>query len=81
MFCLAGVGGRVGDIMERTATASAILAIDGCSLECAKQCLEQASFASPAHLRLDQMGMEKGQTRPTEKTIQRVVVEGAKLLF
>jgi uncharacterized metal-binding protein len=30
MFCLAGVGGRVGGIMKTTESADKILAIDGC---------------------------------------------------
>lgn len=80
MFCLAGVGGRVGDIMERTASASAILAIDGCSLECARHCLEQAGFWEFKHLVLEELGMEKGETPPNEKSIRQVVSAGASLL-
>ena len=80
MFCLAGVGGRVSDILERTAAAGGILAIDGCSVGCAQQCLQQAGFGELAHLRLDQLGMEKGQTPPSRDTIQRVVRAGSELL-
>jgi uncharacterized metal-binding protein len=80
MFCLAGVGGRVEGILERTASAARILAIDGCSLECAGQCLQQAGFGDFAHLRLDRLGMEKGQTPPAGETIQRVVQAGSELL-
>lgn len=80
MFCLAGVGGRVGGIMESTKAASKILAIDGCSLECAKLCLELAGFNDFEYLRLDNLGMEKGKTSVSEKTIRKVVNEGAKML-
>jgi uncharacterized metal-binding protein len=37
MFCLTGVGGRVPGIMEKTKAAARIVAIDGCSLDCAKK--------------------------------------------
>ena len=80
MFCLAGVGGRVGDIMERTASASAILAIDGCSLECANLCLRQAGFEDFAHLRLDELSMEKGKTPPSKDAIRKVAAAGTSLL-
>ena len=80
MFCLAGVGGRIGDILERTASAARILAVDGCSLECAGQCLRQAGFERFEHLRLDQLGLVKGETPLSEETVSRVVSAGARLL-
>jgi uncharacterized metal-binding protein len=80
MFCLAGVGGRVSGIMETTRSAARILAIDGCSLNCAKSCLEQAGFQSFEHLQLADLGMEKGMTRPTEETVARAAVAGAQKL-
>ena len=66
--------------MESTRAASKILAIDGCSLECAKLCLENAGFDQFEYLRLDTLGMEKGETSVSEKTIRKVVDEGARLL-
>src|SRR5437763_1494839 len=73
MFCLAGVGGRVSGIMETTRVAKAILAIDGCPLDCAKRTLEQAGFARFEHLRLSDLGMEKGKTAPTDEVVAKVV--------
>ncbi len=80
MFCLAGVGGRVSGIMESTKAASKVLAIDGCFLECAKLCLNHAGFEGFEYLRLDNLGMEKGKATVSEKTIRKVVDEGAKML-
>ncbi len=45
MYCLAGVGGRVPDILVHARAAQKILAIDGCPTECAKQTLLQAGFS------------------------------------
>ena len=44
MFCLAGVGGRVEPIMDKTRASDRILAIDGCDLDCARKCLELAGI-------------------------------------
>lgn len=73
MFCLAGIGGRVQGIMKTTEAASGILAIDGCELDCAKSCLEQAGFSVFDHLRVSDLGMEKGASPPGTERIQRVV--------
>lgn len=80
MFCLAGIGGRVSGIVESTRSAAAILAIDGCKLDCAKNCLLEAGFVNFQHLRLSDLGMEKGQTPPTEDNIARAMAAGAEIL-
>jgi len=80
MFCLAGVGGRVSKIMDRTKAASRILAIDGCSLGCAKQCLEFAGFKEFGYGRLDLLGMEKGETAVNPANIAKVSAEGSRIL-
>jgi len=76
MFCLAGIGGRVSGIMATTEAARAILAIDGCPLDCARKTLEQAGFTRFEHLRLSDVGMEKGQSPATEERITHVVDGG-----
>lgn len=77
MFCLAGIGGRVGGIMDTTKAAGAILAIDGCKSDCAKSCLEQAGFTQFIHVRMSDLGMEKGKTPMTEENIAMTVAAGA----
>jgi uncharacterized metal-binding protein len=73
MFCLAGVGGRVSGILASTQAAQSILAIDGCPLDCARKTLEEAGFQKFEHLRLVDMGMEKGKTPATEEAVAKVV--------
>lgn len=77
MFCLAGVGGRVGGIMKTTEAADAILAIDGCPLNCVKSRLEQAGFTKFSHLQLADLGMEKGKTAVSEDNIAKAAAQGA----
>ena len=72
MFCLSGIGGRVGGIMKTTESAEKILAIDGCPLNCVKNCLEQAGFDKFVHLQLAGLGLEKGKSPATEENIIKV---------
>jgi uncharacterized metal-binding protein len=80
MFCLAGLGGRVGAIMERTAAAARILAIDGCPTGCAAKCLEQAGFTGFLRLQLADLGMAKGQSPLTEERLGQVCAAAAAML-
>ena len=80
MFCLAGVGGRVPGIMKSTETAAAVLAIDGCPLNCAKKTLEQAGFNNFRHLQIADSGLEKGKTPVTEENIMRIANTGLEML-
>jgi len=57
MYCMTGIGGRVSGILETTKAAAKILAIDGCPLDCARKCLEEAGFSSFAHLRVTDFGL------------------------
>jgi len=80
MFCLAGVGGRISGIMKTTESASKILAIDGCELDCSKELLEQAGFTGFEHLRITDLGMQKGKTDVTDQNIAKIAHQGTALL-
>ena len=80
MFCLAGISGRVEPIMQKTSSASKILAIDGCGLDCVKNTLEKASFTEFEYLRITDLGMEKGSSPATDENIAKVVKNCAALL-
>lgn len=80
MFCLAGIGGRVEPIMHKAKQASKLLAIDGCELDCVKNCLEQAGFNEFEHLRLTDLGMEKGKAEVTDQNVDVAIHSGAGLL-
>ena len=80
MFCLAGVGGRVEPIMKKTASASKILAIDGCPLNCVKGTLEQAGFNEFIHLQIADVGLEKGKSPANEESINKVVAKATEML-
>ncbi len=80
MFCLAGVGGRVQGILDKTGAAARVLAIDGCPLDCTKKTLEQAGFTAFAHVRVTDLGMEKGKTPATDQSVEVVTNAAGPLL-
>jgi uncharacterized metal-binding protein len=80
MHCLAGIGGRVSAIVASTGAASKILVIDGCPSGCAKRTLEAAGFNSFEHLRVTDLGMEKGNSPATKACIASVATRGAEKL-
>ena len=81
MYCLAGIGGRVSGILKTTETAARILAIDGCPLNCVKNCLEQAGFTKFERLQLADLGLEKGRSPVNDENIARVCEAGGKALL
>lgn len=80
MACLAGIGGRVSGIVLSAEAADAILAIDGCPLNCAKKTLELAGLKNILHVRLSDLGFVKGKTDLNENNIFRTVEECKHLL-
>lgn len=80
MFCLAGVGGRVQPIMEKTKSASNILAIDGCPLNCAGETLKQAGLSQFKHMLVTDLGLEKGKTEINDDSVGKVVTKGKEML-
>lgn len=73
MACLAGISGRISGIVKSTQAAQSILAIDGCPLDCTRKTLEIAGLAKVNHLRLSDLGFEKGKTEVSASSIASVI--------
>ncbi len=73
MYCLAGIGGRVAGILKTTEETEKILAIDGCPLDCTKLTLEEAGFTEFEHIKVTNLGLEKGKAPVTDENIAIVV--------
>lgn len=80
MFCSNGLGGKVEPILNKTKSASKILAIDGCPLNCMKKSLENAGFTAFAHLQLADIGLEKGKSPANEENIGKAYNAAMKML-
>ena len=71
MSCLAGIGGRVSGLMASASSAPALLAIDGCPLDCAKKTLELAGFTTIHHIRVTDLGFKKGHSPADPAAVRR----------
>ncbi len=80
MYCLAGIGGRVPGIVKTTQEAEKILAIDGCPLDCTKLSLEEAGITEFEHMKVTDLGLEKGKSPATHENIVTVVQAALKRL-
>jgi len=69
MSCLAGIGGRVKNLMTKAERADEILVMDGCPLNCARKTLELAGFNKFRRLELHRLGVRKGSCPVTAEKI------------
>ncbi len=61
MFCLAGIGGELSGFVQSARDVPEMVAIDGCSIGCAKAILEKAQVSMKAYLVLTDLGIEKNK--------------------
>ena len=80
MYCLAGIGGRVSGIMKTTEAAGRVLAVDGCPLDCARKCLEEAGFKAFLHFRAADVGLVKGKSPVNAEAVAAVADKARSLL-
>jgi uncharacterized metal-binding protein len=59
MSCIAGVGGDVPALVKVAASGRRIIAIDGCAMACAQQCLARHDIAPDLHIQLGEHGVKK----------------------
>lgn len=59
MSCISGVGGNVPHLVNIARSGRPIIALDGCPLACALNCLAQRGLAPDYHLQLHEHGVKK----------------------
>ena len=59
MSCISGVGGNVPQLVELARSGRPIIALDGCPLACARQCLAQRGLQPDRHVLLHALGVKK----------------------
>jgi len=73
MYCLAGVGGHLSSFVQSAKDVPQMVAIDGCSIGCAKAILEHAEISMKNYLVLTDLGIEKNKDfNLTQEDIQKV---------
>lgn len=61
LFCLAGIGAHIPDMIESVKSAKRIVAIDGCSIECAKKALEHVGVTITDYIDITKEGISKNK--------------------
>jgi uncharacterized metal-binding protein len=80
MYCLAGIGTGLSNFIESTKAAAKVLVIDGCPVDCGKKILEKAGVSNFMHIRVTDLGFEKGKSPATENAIETITTKGSELL-
>lgn len=80
MLCLAGIAGRVELIEANTRSAGRLLVVDGCDSDCARKTMELGGFTDFIHLRVSDLGLEKGKTPVSSERIEMVAGKLRELL-
>ena len=80
MSCLVGVGGGVDDILNDARAANRLVVVDGCDNECAAKLLRKAGFDKFMHLRVTDLGFEKGDSPVTDENVDEVAEALSELL-
>jgi uncharacterized metal-binding protein len=75
MYCLAGIGARVEQIVTNAEAAEQLISLSGCDNDCSKKVLINAGFRPALHMRITDLGMEKGNTPITGERIREVTDE------
>lgn len=81
MYCLAGVGGRVNNIMRNVEAAERLVVIDGCPTGCARQVMLEAGFNQFEYFELSRLGQPKGKSPVSEDRIAAVGGEIARQIL
>lgn len=78
MFCLAGIGGQLSGFVQSARDVSEMVAIDGCSVGCAKAILEKAQVPLKTYLVLTDLGIEKNKNFDLDPEYVRRVKDAVK---
>ena len=72
MYCLAGIGGDVEEIVNNTRDANELVVVDGCDSDCGAKVMRKAGFTQFLHLRVTDLGFVKGQSPVTDEAVDHV---------
>lgn len=81
MFCLAGIGAGIPDMVQKAKDADLNLVIDGCSVDCAKKIFDQHGITNYVQIKVTDLGIEKAKgVRCTDQQVNKVVDRANEIL-
>jgi uncharacterized metal-binding protein len=73
MFCLAGLGAGIPNMIQTAKDADLNVVLEGCPVDCAKKIFDKAGIANYVHVRVTDLGIEKVKgVRATDEQIAKV---------
>jgi len=74
MFCLAGLGAEIEEMVQKAREADLNLVIDGCPMDCAKKIFDKVGVTNYRQLKVTDLGIEKQKgVQCTEEQIALVI--------
>jgi uncharacterized metal-binding protein len=81
MFCLAGLGAGIANMVQTARDADVNLVIDGCPMDCAKKIFDKAGVTHYTQFKVTDLGIEKVKgVRCTEAQVDKVVAKAREVL-
>ena len=80
MSCLAGVGGGISGFVASAQGADVTLVLDGCPQDCGRKSMERSGVTGFKHLRLTDLGLQKGKAPVNERNMETVCGKAKELL-
>ena len=81
MFCLAGIGAGIPDMVQKAKDADVNLVIDGCPMECSKKVFDRHGITNYRHITVTDLGIEKVKgVRCTRGQVDKVVATAREVL-
>ena len=81
MFCLAGLGADIPDMVQKAKDADLNVVIDGCQVNCAKKIFDQRGITNYVQIKVTDLGIEKAKgVRCTQEQVSKVISRANEIL-
>ncbi|MCX5653151.1 MAG: putative zinc-binding protein [Planctomycetota bacterium] len=81
MFCLAGIGAGIPNMVQAAKAAGLNVILDGCPMDCAKKIFDNAGLTNYVQVRVTDLGIEKVKgVRATQEQVDRLVAKAREVL-
>jgi len=81
MFCLAGLGADLPNMVQQAKDADLNLVIDGCPIDCGRKIFERHGLKNVQYVRVTDLGIEKKKGVPvTDAEVAKVVAKCKEVL-
>jgi len=78
MFCLAGLGADIPNMVQQAKDADVNLVIDGCPIDCGRKIFERHGLKNVQYVRVTDLGIEKKKGVPVSESEIAAVVARCK---